>query len=281
MSVVISSSLTLGESVSGGGVINANNPIIGYQNLVTSTNISATTADADFPAANLANPSTSLRWLGEIGSPEADEYITIEVNTAELIDYVGIARHNFGTAQIPVSIEGLVDPDASPLVWDEIVQDSIPANDQPLILRFTPAAYASVRIRLQPGSAAPTAAVVYVGKLLVLQRRIYVGHTPINYGRASKVINAKSENGSFLGRIVLNESTTSKVDLQNLTPDWYRTYFDPFVTAAREKPFFWAWRPSDYPAECGYAWLTNDPKPSNQLANGMMQVSFDMGGIYT
>jgi hypothetical protein len=123
--------------------------------------------------------------------------------------------------------------------------------------------------------------VVYCGKLLVLQRRIYVGHTPGNYGRTSKVINAKSENGSFLGRIVLNEMTKTSVALENLTPDWYRTYFDPFVTAAREDPFFWAWRPSSYPAECGYAWLTNDPKPNNSLPNGMMQVSFEISGIYT
>lgn len=280
MSVVISNSLTLTPIVSGGGIVNGNNPVIGYRNLVTAANISSTTQDPDFPVANLANPSTSLKWVGD-ASPPTDEYITIAVNTVEEIDYVGIARHNFGTAQITVSVQGLVDAEALPEVWDEIVQETIPANDQPLILRFTPAAYASIRIRLQPGSAAPTAAVVYIGKLLVLQRRIFVGHTPINYGRSSKVVNAKSENGSFLGRIVLNEAVTTSVALQNLTPDWYRANFDPFVTAAREKPFFWAWRPQDYPAECGFAWLTNDPTPTNQRPNGMMQVSFEMGGIYT
>ncbi len=172
MSVIISSSLTLGDVLSGGGAINGNNPIIGYQNLVTAANISSTTENPDFPATNLANPSTSLKWVGD-ASPPADEYITIEVNADEEIDYVGIGRHNFGTAQITVSIEGLADADALPQVWDEIVQETIPANDQPLILRFTPAGYASLRIRLQPGLADPTAAVVYVGKLLVLQRRIY------------------------------------------------------------------------------------------------------------
>ena len=280
MSVVISNSLTLGDVVSGGGTINGNNPIIGYRNLVTTANLSSTTQDPNYPTTNLGNPSTSLKWVGN-ASPPADEYVTVAVNTAEEIDYVGIARHNFGTAQITVSVEGLVDAEALPEVWDEIVEETIPANDQPLILRFAPAAYASIRIRLQPGTAAPTAAVVNVGKLLVLQRRIYVGHTPINYGRSSKVVNAKSENGGFLGRIVLNEAVTTSVELQNLTPDWYRTYFDPFVTAAREKPFFWAWRPRDYPAECGFAWLTNDPTPNNQRPNGMMQVSFEMGGIYT
>ena len=280
MSVVISNSLTLADTVSGGGIVDGNNPIIGYYNLVTAGNISATTHAAAFPASNMANSSTVLRWLGVVASPAVDEYIRVDVNTVEQIDYVGIARHNFGTAQITVSVEGLADAETSPESWVEIVQETIPSNDQPLILRFDPAAYAAVRIRLHPGTAAPTAAVLYVGKLLLLQRRIYSGHTPINFGRSSKVINARSENGSFLGRIVLNEVVKTSVSLQNLTPDWYRTYFDPFVTAAREVPFFWAWRPSDYPAECGFAWLTNDPTPTNQKPNGMMQVSFEMGGIF-
>lgn len=280
MAVVISNSLTLADVISGGGVINADNPIIGYQSRVTASNISATTEDLDFPASNMGNVSTALRWLGLVSSPAEDEYITVNVGTAELCDYIGIARHNFGTAQITVSVEAL-DEDASPDEWIEIVQEFIPANDQPIIMRFTPQALSQVRIRLQPGSAAPTAAVVYVGALLVVQRRIYVGHTPSNFGRSSKVINARSENGSFLGRIVLNEMVKTQVSVENLTPSWYRSYFDPFVTAAREDPFFFAWRPGAYPNECAFAWLTNDPKPSNQSPNGLMEVSFELSGIYT
>jgi hypothetical protein len=274
MPVVISSSLVISDQASG----TQNNPIVGYQSFVTASNVSATTEAAGFPASNLGNNSTSLKWVGVVASPAVDEYVTIAVNSAELCDYVGIARHNFGSAQITVSVEAF---DTIASQWNEIVQGFIPADDQPLLLRFTPQALMSVRIRLRPGDAAPSAAVVYVGKLLVLQRRIYVGHTPSNYGRMSKITNARSENGSFLGRIVLNESTKTSVALSNLTPAWYRSYFDPFVTAAREAPFFWAWRPLDYPRECGFAWLVNDPKPSNESPNGMMQVSFEIAGIYT
>jgi hypothetical protein len=278
MSVVISGSLVLGDSVSGGGIINANNPIIGYESRVTAGNVSATTEADGFPVTNVANPSTNLRWEGVAGSPEADEYITLDLQTVELVDYVAIARHNFATAQIPVSIEAL--EEGSPESWTEIVADVIPPNDGPLLFRFTPQAVTSLRIRMQPGLAAPTAAVVYAGALLVLQRRIFVGHTPITMGRSSKVTNAKSENGDFLGRIVLNTMTKTSVDLQNLTPDWYRTYMEPFVQDARERPFFFAWRPGDYPNEVGFAWLTSDPQPSNQSPNGFMQVGLEMGGIF-
>jgi hypothetical protein len=132
---------------------------------------------------------------------------------------------------------------------------------------------------MRAGAAPPTIAVVYAGALLVLQRRIYVGHTPIPYGRSAKITNGRSESGNFLGRIVLNEKTQSAVKMQNLTPAWYRQHLDPFIAASKEAPFFFAWRPLSYPREVGYAWMTNDPQPSNARANGMMQIDLQMTGI--
>ena len=125
MSVVISGSLVLSDSVSGGGTINANNPVIGYQNLVTTGNITSTTADSSFPVTNLANPSTNLKWVGLLASPAVDEYITVAVNTENDVDYIAIARHNLATAQIPISIE-VLDPDASPETWKEVISEFIP-----------------------------------------------------------------------------------------------------------------------------------------------------------
>lgn len=278
MSVVISNSYVISDLLSGGGVINANNPVIGYENLVTVANIAATTAADGFPASNMANPSTNLRWVGAAGSPPADEYITVTVNALEPIDYIAIARHNLGSAQIPVSVE-YFDTDASPQAWEELIAPVMLPNDGPALFRFPPQAYTAIRLRLQPAAQAPTIAVVYTGALLVLQRRVYVGHTPINYGRATKITNARSEAGDFLGRIVLNETTRTTLNLLNLTPDWYRSYLEPFLLMAQEHPFFFAWRPSDYPREVGYAWLTNDPVPSNALPNGMMSVALEMAGV--
>jgi hypothetical protein len=276
--IVISSELALSAIFA----LSANNPVIGYDNRVTATNVEATSEAAGYPVTNLANSSTYLHWRGEDASPLQPETITVTTNTTDLLDYVGLARHNFGTEQMSVLIEGLVDADASPIVWEELVAEFIPADDQPIIARFDPTAYAAIRITITPSedtTAAPQLAVLYVGTLLQLQRRIYVGHTPINYGRSSRVVNGRSESGNFLGRIVLSESVGTGVSLSNLTPDWYRTYFDPFTRAARERPFFFAWRPEDYPKEVGFAWLNNEPKPSNQRPNGMMQVSFEMTGI--
>jgi hypothetical protein len=273
MSVVISSGLVLAPDPSG---IDGNNPLIGWRNLVTPAAVAGTSQAAGFPASNLANPSTNLRWQAASGTP--DQYVTVTVNSVEAVDYVGIARHNFGSGQIPVSIEGRASS-GLPEVWVELVAPVLLPNDGPALFRFAPQSLFAVRVRLQPGLAVPTAAVAYVGKLLVLQRRIYVGHTPINYGRTARITNARSENGAFLGRIVLSEQTQTKVDLQNLLPDWYRANMEPFIRASKDVPFFFAWRPQAYPHEVGYAWMTNDPQPANARSNGMMQVSLELGGI--
>jgi hypothetical protein len=278
--VIVSSDLVVSPGVDG---INADNPLIGYQSLVTTGNLTATTADPAFPASNLANPSTVLKWKADPGSPVADEYLTVTTGTADDIDYVGIAGHNFGSGQMPVSIEYL-DEAASPPTWEELIGETLLPDDGPALFRFTPQPIGQIRVRIQPSLAvvpvAPAvAAVLYVGKLLVVQRRIFVGHTPIPYGRRLNVANHRSIAGAFLGRIVLSETTETSVDLPNLTPAWYRSYFEPFLVAAKEIPFFFAWRPGAYPREIGFAWLTGDPQPANQLPNGLMQVSFDMAGI--
>jgi hypothetical protein len=280
MSLVISPLYVIAPAVSGGGTINGDNPVIGYDNLATASAISTDTAAVGFPASNLGNPATHLRWVGEVSSPAADEHITVVTATGDNrdVDYIAVARHNFGSARIPVSAEYL-DQEANPPAWVELIASVLLPDDGPALFRFPPLPYAAIRLRLQPGDAAPTAAVVYAGKLLVLQRRLYVGHTPMPYGRQTKVINARSEAGHFLGRIVLNQVTTTEVKLQNLTPAWYRAFMEPFIRSAVENPFFFAWRPQSYPSEVGFGWLTSDPKPVNARPNGMMSVDLEMSGV--
>ena len=267
--------------VSAGDGVNGDNPVIGYDNLVTTANLTATSANTDYPATNLANPSTYARWqAADNGSPLSgvDEYLTVTISRTDPVDYVAIARHNFGTGQVPISIEiddGLGDSPG----YHEAIPPVLLRDDSPVLFRFSPTILTGLRVRLQPGNLVPTAAVLYVGKLLVVQRRLYVGHTPLKYGRSSRTLTGRSEAGHFLGRVILQETRESAVALQNLTPSWYRTYLDPFIEDSKENPFFFAWRPQSYPYETGFAWMTNDPKPSNQRSNGMMQIDLQMSGV--
>lgn len=251
--------------------LDLNNPIIGYSNIITTDNFQSDEAEEFYPLANLLNPSTNIVWKAETTD---EQYITITTNSADLQDYVGLANHNFAHGGIAVSVEGFDGSD-----WAELVAPVIPADNSPIIFRFTPQVLVGLRVRFQSGSEPPALAVMYAGKLLVLQRRIYVGHTPLPYGRQSEIITGRSHSGHFLGRLLTGEFLTSQISMENITPIWYRLKMDPFIKASREEPFFFAWRPSSYPDEVGFCWTTSNPRPVNQRNNGMMSINFSIEGI--
>jgi hypothetical protein len=250
---------------------NANSPCIGYHNLCTTTTVSASSTATGYPVTNLGNPLTYSKWKG--ASAAAINVFVDVSGYGDLIDYVGIARHNFGTKGITVDVYG--DAGAGYVLLGSVA----PADDSPLIFRFAPAIYNTIKVALGAGSAAPSMAVLYVGKLLVAQRRIYVGHTPITLAREDDVTGGVSEEGDFLGRIITGSTNANAISWANFTPGWYRLYFAPFILAARTKPWFFAWRPSTYPLEVGFCWLSNQPKPVNDLPNGMMRIDLQTRGI--
>jgi hypothetical protein len=264
----ISSSVVLAQA---GETINANNPRIGYHSVVTSTNVTASQEADGFPVANLANKATYLYWRGQNTS---EQTITVALESAQEVNYFAIAKHNLGSTGATIAFETSEDGDS----WDT-VETIEPSSDYALICEFDTVTSQFFRLTITPGDEAPGIAVLNIGRLLHLQRRIYVGHTPFPLGGKPTVSNGMSENGQFLGRILRRESFGSSVSMQNITPSWYRTWMVPFVEATKTKPFFWAWRPGSYPQEVGYAWLTNPVDVSNARANGMMEMSFKMQGV--
>lgn len=269
MSIVISSSVVLSPTES----IDANNPRIGWHNLVTPTNVSADEETEDEPVVNIANPATYLRWRGET---TAEQSVGIVLGSAEEVNYFALAKHNLGSSGATIEFQS--SPDGT--TWTQVTPPRVLSSDKVVIHEFDTVFASRYRLLITPGSEAPAIAVMHIGMTLALQRRIYVGHTPITLGRKTVVSTGTSENGQFLGRRLRRKFLESSVDLQNLSPNWYRQNFDPFVEHATEEgAWFWAWRPGKYPNEVGYAWLNGDIQPNNQRANGMMQVSFSMQGV--
>ncbi|WP_291854893.1 hypothetical protein [Bradyrhizobium sp.] len=251
----------------------ANNPVVGWQNIVTVARLAASSADPAFPVANLANPSTYMGWRA---TSNAAQTVTITIPTADPVDYLAVAGHNFGSAGIAVGVEGrasLLNP------FTALVPGAIQADDSPYLGRFVPQSLAEVRLTLAAGSVPPQAAVLYVGKLLVLQRRIYVGHRVLRFNRRANVVVGESEEGQFLGRIVLGEMSESALDMSNIAPAFYRSEMEPWLKSAVRNPFFFAWRPFDYPNEVGYCWSAGDAQMSNQRVNGFVQASLNLRGI--
>jgi hypothetical protein len=274
MPLVLSTNIVLSEAE----LLDANNPIIGWRNIVVSTNVDATSEDADFPVANVANPATHLKWKGSF-STAGDDYVTVTTNTADDIDYMAVAKHNFGSEAIVVSVEGCHDLAASPQVWFELIEERMLADDSPVLFRFEPQPLAGIRLRMQPGDDFPEAAVVFVGELLILERsiKIDVPHVPFPLGIVSKEVNGKSESGNFLGRIETNRFNESEAEFSHFDPTWYRANFQPFLV--ERGSFFFAWNPTEYPNDVGYAWLMNSPLPEVDTVTRRVAVTLKMQGV--
>lgn len=249
-----------------------NNPFFGYRNLITG--VDADSEDADHPASNLLNVLTfpDAQWWS--GSTSAQN-VEFEITGDDVCDYAAIAEHNFGTAGITVKWQAF-----NGSTWDDLTNEVLPGDDSPLIFRYAAQPLdGGVRMVCGAGSQAPRCAIAYVGPSLIAQRRLYVGHMPIRMARTTDVVAGMSETADFLGRIVTAESVGNTIDLKNLTAAWVRDELDPFLVAAKTAPFFFAWRPEEFPLEVAFCWLTNQPKPVNQRNNGMMSVQLQVNGI--
>jgi hypothetical protein len=274
--IVLSEALALSP-----GAVPLNTPIFGWESIATAGTITATSEDASFPASNLSNPSTALRWKAAeegspLGPPAADQYLTVAIDQVDPVDYLAVAVHNLGTSQNVLSVEG---SDGGSPEWFELVEESIQATDDPIIFRFTPQSLSGIRLRIQPGSLPPMVAVLYVGKLLVMERGTHTDHSPINLARTTRVMNGKSETGNFLGRVVLSESRATQFTANRIREVFYRNTLDEFIRSARETPFFFAWKPQELPADVGYCWMTNDPKPARHFDTKTYSMTLDMGGV--
>src|SRR3546814_518877 len=110
-----------------------NLPIICWRNIVTATNVEAE-SDPDFPASNVANPSTALKWkLDAVGSPmSATEYFRVDISQANPISYVAIAGHNMFSQGIAVGLE--LASFGSPVGGAESAfEPQVPTDDGPIV----------------------------------------------------------------------------------------------------------------------------------------------------
>lgn len=245
-----------------------NSPLVGYHNVVRANNITGPSSTLSTnPERLLASTDTYSYWAS---SSLAEQAITIA--RAGAFDYVGIARHNFGTGGTSVRVEGHDGGD-----WVSLTTPVVPDNDDPLMLVFETEYYERYRVALLPGTLPPRAAVLYLGNVLALPSRIYVGHTPIPYSIEEDMTDGISESGDYLGRVYRNESRSGQIVQQNIDPAFYRLHMDPWVRS--RDPFFFAWRPQKYPSEVGYVWRTGAAKPVNQRPNGMMQLTMNVVGV--
>jgi hypothetical protein len=248
----------------GDEALSGDHPRIGYHSIATIENLTATQEADGYPVGNLARPATNVSWRG---TSTAEQYV--QINGAGAANYFAFAGHNLqlGVVQLQASDNG-VD-------WLDITDELVPGDGQAFMVEFDTVEHAYWRLRIVPFVAPPELHVLHVGQLLRVQRRIYVGHTPLVLARQDEVSTGFSETGHYIGRLRRAGGLATEVSLRNLTSAWYRGAFEPFVEHSITGAFFFAWRPLDFPADVGYCWLAGNIAPVNQ-AGGLMAVSFSV-----
>jgi hypothetical protein len=241
---------------------------IGHNTFTRGGTASASTEQEGFPADAPLNSMTYEFWR-----PSAMPATwTLDTLTSASVNYIGIAAHTLGSDNCEVTIESSDDE----LTWTAI--DSLsPEDNSPIMFLFE--SVTAQYFRLSITGSIPSVGVVYVGTTLDMLRPCYGGLTPISLSRDSVIRPTRSEGGQWLGRTVIRSGSSMSVNYTNLENAWTRSTFRNFINDAVLYPFFFAWRPDNYPEDCGYVWVSDDIKPSNMGRNSLMQVSFNMQGL--
>lgn len=236
-------------------------PRIGWQSYTLSMapgDVSGLSSAEGFPADSVLRPNTYERWKPE----NTDDGLVFDLPDNTEVNYVGIAAHTLGSNGVRVNV---------------LDTSFVPEDDSPILVLDT----TSTRTALTLGVSENIGeiGVVYFGKILECQRPIYGGHSPARLSRDTTLKRSLSRGGQFLGQQYRRRGFETSVELKNLSPDWYRDEFDPFVEHARRFPFFFAWRPTKYPEDVVFAWCPEDIQPQNSGTRDLMDVSFNLRGF--
>jgi hypothetical protein len=261
MAVVISSSIVLGEEQSP-----FTHARILYKRIAGTVTASSETAGSPAVAAN--NPLTYTFWRPQ-SLPATWE---IEAPDDVPVNCFGIAAHTMGDNGNTVEAQ----------VWDGddwvTVGTNTPTDNHPIMFLIPEANNTRFRIRISGGTV-PRVGVISLGLTLDMQRPIYGGHSPINLSRTTVTRPNASERGQWLGRSIIRTGSRGQWQWRNLTADWYRANFDPFVESIRTEPFFIAWRPETFPDETAYCWTSDDVQPQNMGTRDLMEVTLTAEGL--
>lgn len=239
-------------------------PIIGFLGIDNVTIQSGSTS-GDFPADNLLNEFTHLRWRDD--GDGRQEHVFEVFNLYFETNYVALAVHNL-QGQL-IQIFGATGD--SPNDYVELFPETAIPSNRPMIFEFESGQYTSIRIRIDNTSVGnddfKSIAIMQVGQLLRFSRgvKIDTDHPVVTRNLKTDSLAGFSEAGQFMGKLIRNQIRESKFEFSNIpnddmTPEgfWLTYWLEDF---AAQYPFFIAWAPDDYPEDVGFGWTTGDIEP--------------------
>lgn len=272
-----------------------NEAIMAWENVVRTSGMSASSAASGFPSSAARTYQTYEGW-----KPAGGTGTITSTFTQRSLNYVGctlVGAPGGSALQLRISTDGSTFTK---------IGSPLSADTPALWLLDDTANVVAVRLEVF-GLTTGYVANIMAGTRTELQRRVYVGHTPIKYGRETTSLRGVAENGSFMGTIIRRRTLGTSISVDNVTPDYYRETLDPMFVALQEQPHYFAWRvwiadpawitdengkaitdedgvklhdtkasPRD---EVAYAWADPDPNMGNSRPNGMVQASWSLSGI--
>lgn len=260
MSVIISNALILQPGLADRPLTHAR---IGYRSIIPDSEYTATVGSPGFPFLSALNPATYESWR-----PTSPAVVNIDAGEPVPVDYIAMQQSGISLLTVEYSNDDID--------YVEAISYS-PGGDGATMGLFpvTTARYWRITIA---GSSLRIIK-LNLGRALAMQRAMYQGHSPINLSRITAVRPSVSETGQFLGSVEQRLGTATRASWDNLSAQWYRDNFDPFVAyGPRVFPFFFAWRPETFPDEVAYCWATNDIQPVNSGPRDLMTVDMDLEG---
>jgi len=248
----------------------SNLPVVAWRNILKDSTItSGASFQAGFPVQAILTYPT---WEGARPTTGSIAAWSVVFDFGAAVDFNYVAFSSVETVSTP-TFSVLATNDLGSFPYNTIIATT--AVDQSNMVLVSKQTFRYMVVQF--------ANVAFVGNIMAgmatrLERTIYVGHSPSTLNRETTITGDTSESGQYLGRVVRSQQYRTALDLQNIDPEFMREELDPFFHAAREQPFYWAWRPKDYDEELIYGWMDGDPQVTNQRANGMMQASFNVRG---
>jgi len=244
--------------------------VLGWRNVFAEGDLSASSALDGYAVENLVDGFTFDYWGPD--AADAAPWVQVDCGTATAVDYLAITAHNLASLGASLQLLGSADGAS----WSAVAGPWVPARSGPLLWQF--AAVSFRYYRLSVTGSGVRLGVLQAGARTTLPEGVFVGYSPEALNRRYTVQNQESEAGVMLGRSVTRVGVEGKITQKRVSQAWARGEWRAFTDHAVTRPFFIAWRASDYPDEVAYAWSSGDGPSADQGDNGWMKLSLSFKG---
>lgn len=187
---------------------------IGYENLLESGTVSASTEASGFEKENAYDHHTHDHW-----KPSAvAAWLKVDAGSLVDVDYFGLGAHDLGTQGATIVLQHATDAAFTTPV--NAFTPISPSDDSPIIRAFTAINKQHWRIYMTVAIASIGHAAF--GERLDLPLAQGTGYRPIDESRATKKTMTISESGQVLGSTIERDGATGSIAIRNMSDAFRR-----------------------------------------------------------